>query len=410
MRQLNVVDQMHAHQNFLIFWGIQNVSSIGSWAQSTAINVILAQQIQSSFMLALVHSAWFVAILLILPFSGKLADKGNKLSLLQITKLLSIVLSFLFFVSGKLENQSIFYALTLFGFGVLWAIEQPTSQSVIPEIVKRELLPRALSFTYMSFHLARFLGPLCLSLVTLRYSIWNIFLVNAFIMLVSALLLRGIKIVKINAEQDQVHQQSCFQYVRTNPKIQPLILMSAINSFFILPALTAMTLRYSHYLLKTESDFDFSAIASFIALGGILGTLVMPNILSKTVRNYLCLAPSIPLYFLQFSHHHFYLILVAFFILSASLSLSQSSTQVTLQTLISDQYRARIISLNQWIFACSTAFSCIVQGYILDTFPLNELINFNCIGFVSATAICLVKFSLYSKPSNLLKESQHEIP
>lgn len=148
------------HRNYrLFFWG-QLASLSGTWMQSTAQGWLVYRLTGSSMALGLVGFAGLLPVFLFSLVGGALADRFPKRSILLTVQaaamVQSVVLAWLT-LSGSIQVwQVIALAACL---GLVNAVEVPTRQSFLVEMVGREDLHNAIGLNSTSFHLARVLGP-----------------------------------------------------------------------------------------------------------------------------------------------------------------------------------------------------------------------------------------------------------
>jgi MFS family permease len=148
------------HRDFRIFWTGSFFSSIGS--QFT--NVAMAWQIydltHSPFQIGLLGLARALPQIVLLLLAGLLADAMNRRKLMICTQAglccVSATLALLTF-SGRASPQMLYLATML--LALFSSLEQPSRQSLIPSLVPREDLPRALALQGTQRHVPMIAGP-----------------------------------------------------------------------------------------------------------------------------------------------------------------------------------------------------------------------------------------------------------
>ena len=143
----------------LYFWG-QLVSLIGTWMTSTAQGWLVYQLTGSKALLGIVAAAGTAPMLVFSTWGGWAADRFPKRSVLICTQIAMMILAFVFaglVWSGIIRPWEII-VLGLFG-GVAMAFDMPARQSFVVEIASREDLMNAISLNSAMFNGARIVGP-----------------------------------------------------------------------------------------------------------------------------------------------------------------------------------------------------------------------------------------------------------
>jgi len=148
-------------RNYRLFATGQLISLIFGWVQITAQDwLVLQLSHDSPSALGVVTAFQFAPILLLTLYAGKLADRFDKRRLLLVVNVLYLILAGLM---GTLVVSGAVHLWQVFVFAVLWgtvtALETPTRQAFVSELVERRLLPNALALSAATFNSARVIGP-----------------------------------------------------------------------------------------------------------------------------------------------------------------------------------------------------------------------------------------------------------
>ncbi|MDB5078263.1 MAG: transporter [Chloroflexi bacterium] len=149
------------HRNYRLFWVGQLISLIGTWMQNLAQAwLVLTLSNNDPFALGIVSALQFVPTLLFSLFTGVLADRYSKHRILLITQtaamLIAVVLGILT-VGGWIELWQVY--LCAFGLGMVNALDMPTRQSFVSEMVGKDDLMNAVALNSTIFNAARVAGP-----------------------------------------------------------------------------------------------------------------------------------------------------------------------------------------------------------------------------------------------------------
>lgn len=149
------------HRNYRLFWTGQLVSLIGTWMQNLAQAwLVLTLSHNDPFALGLVSGLQFLPTLLFSLFAGVVADRFPKHTLLLITQSTSMVIAAILgtlTVGGWVELWHV-YACA-FALGMVNALDMPTRQSFVSEMVGRDDLMNAVALNSTIFNAARVAGP-----------------------------------------------------------------------------------------------------------------------------------------------------------------------------------------------------------------------------------------------------------
>jgi MFS family permease len=168
------------HRNFRLFWTGQIVSLVGTWMQSVAQGWLVLQLTNDAFLLGVVTAAQFLPILVFGLFGGLIADALAKRRTLVATQtsamLLALVLGLLT-ASGLVAVWHIVLLALL--LGSVNAVDMPTRQSFVIEMVGREDVVNAVGLNSAAFNGARIVGPAVGGLVIGAVGIAACFFINA---------------------------------------------------------------------------------------------------------------------------------------------------------------------------------------------------------------------------------------
>jgi predicted MFS family arabinose efflux permease len=148
-------------RNYQLFATGQLIKLVGVWMMFTAQDwLVLDLSHNSPGALGSVAALQFLPVLLLTLWSGKLADRFDKRTLLMLANAAFALTAIVFAIlvaSGVVVLWHVFlFALLL---GIANAVETPVRQAFVSELVERPLLPNALSLSAATFNTARISGP-----------------------------------------------------------------------------------------------------------------------------------------------------------------------------------------------------------------------------------------------------------
>jgi MFS family permease len=167
-------------RNYRLYFVSQIVSFSGTWMQMIAQSWLVLQLTGSGTALGAVMAMQFLPTLLLGPAGGMVADRFDKRRLILITQsvagLLAATLGILT-VSGVVELWMV-YAIAA-GFGVVTAIDNPSRQTFVMEMVGPADISNAVTLNSVVVNAARVIGPAIGGAIIASVGIGQCFLVNA---------------------------------------------------------------------------------------------------------------------------------------------------------------------------------------------------------------------------------------
>ncbi|MEU5095419.1 MFS transporter [Streptomyces sp. NPDC020996] len=166
--------------NFRLFFAGQSISLVGTWMQAVAQSWLVLELSRSGTVLGLVVAAQFLPVLLGGPYAGLIADRADKRRLLMATQtslgILALVLGLLTVTHVVRLWMVVVLALAL---GAVSAVDNPTRQAFVPEVVGPGMLRNAVSLNSVMVNAARAVGPAVAGVLIASVGVGVCFLTNA---------------------------------------------------------------------------------------------------------------------------------------------------------------------------------------------------------------------------------------
>ncbi len=169
-----------ANRVFLVLWSATLFSNIGTWMQNAAAGWLMTKLSTSPLMISLVQATTVFPLFLFAFPAGSLADLLDKRKILigvQVT--LSILMIILTAMVHYKYITSAWLLLFTFLIGTGAAIIYPSWQAIIPSLVDRKELTKAITLNGISMNLSRALGPALTGFMIALIGISFPFLFNA---------------------------------------------------------------------------------------------------------------------------------------------------------------------------------------------------------------------------------------
>ncbi|CCO07520.1 MFS transporter [Desulforamulus hydrothermalis] len=266
------------HRNFRLFYAGQMISVIGFWMQNVAQAWVVLELTDSPFLLGLVTFVQFVPNLVFSLAAGVFADRFPRRKLVigtqtgfMLTALLLTVLSGL----GALRYWHILLISSL--MGILHALDIPTRQAFLVEMVGREDLSNAIALNSSMFNAARVLGPACGGLVLAKYGATACFFINAvsYLFVIGGLLAMSIKqrIHPSSAKNMLSQIKDGIFYIKNTPNVRiPMTLLASVSisamNFGVLVPVFART-------VLGQGPDGFGMLVSSLGVGSLAGALIL---------------------------------------------------------------------------------------------------------------------------------------
>lgn len=133
---------------------------MGTWMQTVAQQWLVYRLTGSAAMLGIVGFLGQLPVLLFAPVGGVLADQFQRRSLLLLSQLLFMAHALAFALLTLTDLIRVWHIPMLaFIFGLISAVDIPTRQSFVPELVPKSLLVNAIALNSAMFNMARVVGP-----------------------------------------------------------------------------------------------------------------------------------------------------------------------------------------------------------------------------------------------------------
>ncbi|WP_428558629.1 MAG: MFS transporter [Solidesulfovibrio sp. DCME] len=179
-RSYSLLVRSFRHRNFRLFFAGQFISLVGTWMQSVAVSWLVYRLTGSSLALGAVGFVTHLPVFVLGLWGGCLADRRDKRWLLVTTQVAAMLQAFAL------------AALTLSGAATVWlvgalamvlgvvnAVDMPTRQAFVVEMVGKEDLHNAIALNSSMFNSARVLGPALAGLLVAAVGEGVCFLLNA---------------------------------------------------------------------------------------------------------------------------------------------------------------------------------------------------------------------------------------
>src|SRR5882672_5154776 len=283
------------HRPFLLFWIGACISNTGNWtenaAQSWAVTSQTVGNPHQGLLVELLQFADFSPVLLLALVAGGISDRVNRKVWLITLQASACVLGAGLAVAAFLGRATP-WVVIFFTFleGIIWALNGPVFLSVVPSLVPRAELDRALALNSVQFNMARLCGPMLAAALIGAIGVAGAFAFNAcsFLPLLIALLLaipNAPAPSRPRAASISHDIREGLRFVWTTPGTRRLTIMGVIFMFLAAP-LQGLLPVFAQSVLKGGPGM-FGLMLSAIGLGSIVGAFLLSCIPSYYPRHHL---------------------------------------------------------------------------------------------------------------------------
>jgi MFS family permease len=358
--------------NYRRYFAGQLVSLSGNWMQTVAEVWLILELTGSGVAVGLTTALQFLPILLFGAWGGLLADRFPKRRLLIVTQaLMALPALTLFWLSvvGSITPLLV-YAL-VFARGTVNAVDNPTRQSFVIEMVGADRVVNAVSLNSVLVHSARIAGPALAGVLIATVGVQPCFALNALSFGAMIVALWRMDATQLRPSPRARHGRggvwSALRYVRSTPELAvPLALMALVGTFgFNFQVILPLLARFS---------FDGGASAYAVLLcamgvGSVSGALVTgargrtgPGLVAGSALAFgllALLAAAMPSLALE----------AAVLALLGAASVTFAATiNSSLQLAVSPEMRGRVMALYSIVFLGSTPIGGPLAGWLSQAY------------------------------------------
>jgi MFS family permease len=377
--------------NYRRYFSGQLISLSGTWMQTVAAIWVVLSLTDSGVAVGLTTALQFLPMLLIGAWGGLLADRIPKRRLLMTTQaLMAIPALGLFAVTATGVVTPWMVYLAVFAFGTLNAVDNPTRQSFVIEMVGSDRVVNAVSLNSVIVQAARIVGPAFAGILIATVGVVPCFAINALTFVAMILALWGMDPERLHAAPPAKHEPGAIRaglrYVAGTPELlMPLALMALVGTLgFNFQVLLPLLAKFSF----DAGAMTYATLVSAMAVGSIAGALVNghrgrtgPRLIAGGALAFgvsALLAAAMP-------SLAFEVPMLA--LLGAAAVTFAATINSTLQLAVSPEMRGRVMALYSVVFLGSTPIGGPLTGWLAQTYdPRIALLLAGASGLAAAWA------------------------
>ena len=358
--------------NYRRYFAGQLISLSGTWMQTVAALWLILELTDSGVAVGLTAALQFLPMLLIGAWGGLLADRIPKRRLLIATQaLMAIPAVGLFVVTAAGVVTPWMVYLAVFAMGAVNAIDNPTRQSFVYEMVGPNRVVNAVSLNSVIVQMARIVGPALAGVLIAAFGVVPCFALNALTFVAMIAALWGMDPRHLHTEPVAPRApgaiRAALRYVARTPELAvPLALMALVGTLgFNFQVVLPLLAKFSF----DGGATTYAAMVSAMAVGSIVGALVNgahgrtgPRLIAGGAFAFGVLgllSASMPVLALE-------LLMLA--LLGAAAVTFAATINSTLQLAVSPDMRGRVMALYSVVFLGSTPIGGPLTGWLAEAY------------------------------------------
>lgn len=354
------------------------VSNTGSWMQDTAGAWLMTSLTASPLLIALMQTAASLPVLLFGLPAGATADILDRRRLL------------IFWNSWMLGAAAILSVVTLVGWIGPWtllgltfllnigsAMNSPSWQAIVPELVARPMLPEAIALNSAAFNIARAVGPAVGGLMVAAFAVVSrgagcVFLVNAISFIAVVIVIYQWKRVPLftsglPAERLMASIRSGLRYTRFSPTMRAILIRTFLQTFCV-SAMWALLAVVAKQNLR-RGAMGYGILMACIGAGAVLGAIFLPHLRRHFSTNSIVNMATgvfIATLLVMSTVHLFWPLVPALLIGGMAWVSTTSSLNISVQLSVPAWVQARSLGIYQMVFQGGMASGSAVWGGLAE--------------------------------------------
>jgi MFS family permease len=350
----------------------QLVSLSGNWMQMVAAVWLVLSLTGSGVAVGFVTALQFLPMLLFGAWGGLLADRIPKRRLLIATQVLMALpaVGLLAVAAAGVVTPAMVY-VAAFARGAVLAVDNPTRQSFVIELVGPDRLVNAVSLNSVLVQTARVLGPALAGIMIATVGVVPCFALNILTFAAMVVALLAMDPAQLDtppvARRERGAIRAGLRYVRATPELAvPLALMALVGTFgfnfqVVLPLLATFSFE--------GGAGAYAALVTAMGIGSVAGALVTgargrtgPRLIAAAALAFgatALLAAAMPT--LAFE-------LLALIGLGAAAVTFAAAVNSTLQLAVAPEMRGRVMALYSIVFIGTTPIGGPLAGWLAETY------------------------------------------
>jgi MFS family permease len=360
------------HRDFRLFICGQLISLIGTWMQSVAQSWLVLELTNSPFRLGLIGTLQFGPMLCFSLVSGAIADRLPKRRVIIATQTALMLQAFALALLAWLGHVQYWHVAVLAAcYGLANTLDMPARQSFIVEMTSKDDLTNAIALNSAMFNGARMVGPAVAGLLVDRFGVAPAFGVNglSFVAVILALAMMRTEGLPREREGTTVRQDIAagLRYAVGTPHVALILSLLLAVSLFVINHNVLVPLLARDVL--HEGAHGFGLLMAALGSGAVVGALALALVGKSRLPLALVIGAGLTTSALTLTLaaiRHFPAAVVLLALTGLSQIVFMASCNTTLQMVVPDRLRGRIMSVYAFVFVGVTPIGSFFVGTVAE--------------------------------------------
>jgi len=360
------------HRDYRVFLSGQLASLVGTWIDTVAQSWLIYRLTGSAALLGLAGFASQFPVFFLSPLGGAIADRYDRRRVLMTTQALSMLLAFALAGLTLTQVVVVWQVMLLAALlGLVNAIDIPTRQAFVYDLVGRADIVNAVALNSTMFNSARVVGPAVAGLLVAAVGEGWCFFLNgvSFLAVIGSLAaIRAARVALPPHTGSQLARLTAgFRYARHNRPVLVLLLLVALNSFMGMPYSVLMPI-FSERILHAGAR-GLGLLMGAAGLGALLGaiSLALREGLSGLGRWITVGNAVFGVFLILFAlSRTFWLSAALLMPVGAAMIVVLAAANTLLQSMVPDELRGRVMALYSMVFMGMAPFGALAAGWIAE--------------------------------------------
>jgi len=358
------------HRDFRALWGGSACSSISLWTLLLGNAYIVYKLSDSSFWVG-VSTFASMSPYLLAPIGGTIADRVQRRTLVKVTRLGAFLTTSILFTLAVTDVLTVWMVVTVaLAQGIVRAVEIPSDQALLANVVPSTDLGNAVALTSMTQHGSRAVGPLLSAPLLSTVGVSGAYALAAVFALLSFTFVRRVRTESrgdvVALRQVIANLGEGLNYVRHNGPVASVFVLVVAHCALTM-SFDAMLPGFARHELHQAST-GFTIMTMGVGIGALVGTSLLA-VYPGGQRGRLLLATAIasgvsPM--LMAASRHVAVAAFSATLMGVSQAMFMAVTAVLLQQVIPDGIRGRVMSFYLMSAGGIMAFANLGFGTLAD--------------------------------------------
>jgi MFS family permease len=358
------------HPNYRLFFGGQFISLIGTWMQATAQSWLVFQLTDSAPLLGIVGFMSTIPVFLLSPLGGSIADRYDRRWVCIGTQASAMLLAFVLAILTLTGHVHVYHVMILATLlGVVNAIDIPTRQAFVVQMVGREDLINAIALNSSIINGTRIIGPAVAGMVMGAVGEGWCFFINgvSYLAVIASLLLMTVVTEKRPTLLGSAFSNIVdgFQYVRRTKSVRALLLLLGLTSLTGMPYAVLMPV-FAEQILH-GGPRAYGLLLGSAGIGALIAAmaLAMRRGVEGMERWVGVAAAGFGVCLVLFSVSRlFWLSLALLMPAGFCMMVGPISSNTLIQSIVPDHLRGRVMAVYSMMFLGMTPFGALLAGFL----------------------------------------------